>query len=92
MTDVTNSENQGAAGLPAAGEQLLKELTSAMPGRRAGAGRPGTREPRRHLHHLGRQPAARPGLQVLAHELTRAHRGGEDHRVLPSVPSQVPEG
>ncbi len=27
MTDVTNSENQGVAGLPAADEQLLKELT-----------------------------------------------------------------
>jgi putative transposase len=27
MTDVTNSGNQGAAGLPAADEQLLKELT-----------------------------------------------------------------
>ena len=35
-----------------------------------------------HLHHLGQQVASSVGLQVLAHELCRAHRVGDFHRIF----------
>ncbi len=36
----------------------------------------------RHLHHRGQQVASSVGLQVLAHELARAHRVGDFHRIF----------
>ena len=47
---------------------------------------------RRHLHHLVEQVTARIRLQVLAQQLCSAQCVVDDHRVLPSVPSQVLEG